>query len=100
MKIIQFFNKVFKQILVVSLLSIISCTVNAQACTSTKDYETGLKNGLKMAPPCELTNTSKLPKCVGEYNAASWSTCYGERAAANGGSYRGGYLEGKALCMN
>ena len=96
MKTIQIFNKACKQILVVLLLSIITFTVNAQVCTSTKDYETGLKNGLKMAPPCELTNTSKLQKCVGDYSPTTWSTCYGERTAANGGTYRGGYLEGKA----
>jgi hypothetical protein len=96
MKTIQIFNKACKQILVVLLLSTITFTVNAQVCTSTKDYETGLKNGLKMAPPCELTNTSKLQKCVGDYSPTTWSTCYGERTAANGGTYRGGYLEGKA----
>jgi hypothetical protein len=96
MRTIEFYYTACKQVLVISLLSIISCTVNAQVCTSTKDYETGLKNGLKMAPPCELINTSKLPKCSGEYNVASWSTCYGERTSTNGGTYRGGYFEGKA----
>lgn len=48
-----------------------------------------------MAPPCELTN-AKLPKCIGEYNVSTWSNCYGERTAPSGGTYRGGYLEGKA----
>jgi len=96
MRTIEFYYTACKPVLVISLLSIISCTVNAQVCTSTKDYETGLKNGLKMAPPCELINTSKLPKCAGEYNVASWSTCYGERTSTNGGTYRGGYFEGKA----
>ena len=55
----------------------------------------GIKNGLKMALPCELS-LPKLPNCVGEYNVTSWSNCYGERASANGGAYRGTYLEGKA----
>ena len=60
-----------------------------------KDYEMGIKNGLKMALPCELS-LPKLPNCVGEHNVTSWSNCYGERASANGGAYRGTYLEGKA----
>ena len=96
MKIIQNTHNDCKQILVVILFAITSSMVNAQTCTSTKDYETGLKSGLKAAPPCELTNTNKLPKCVGDYSPTTWSTCYGERTTANGSTYRGGYLEGKA----
>jgi len=87
-----------KSIFILSLLTLtttFSNFSNAQSCSSTRDYETGLKNGLKMAPPCELTN-AKLPKCIGEYNVSTWSNCYGERTAASGGTYRGGYLDGKA----
>jgi hypothetical protein len=82
-------------ILILLTLLTISSIVNAQSCSSTRDYETGLKNGLKMAPPCDLPS-SKLPRCNGEYNTVTWSNCYGERTTANGSTYRGGYVEGKA----
>ena len=96
MKIFQISASNSKQILLISLFAMISITVSAQICTSLKDYETGLKNGLKTAPPCELINANKLPKCAGEYSPTTWSTCYGERTTANGSTYRGWYFDGKA----
>ena len=66
-------------------------------CSSTTDYETGLKNGLRVAPPCDITNNGTYKdKCIGEYNPTTWTSCYGERTLPNGEKYRGGYLEGKA----
>jgi len=66
-------------------------------CTSNKDYEAGLVNGLKVAPPCSITNNGIYKnKCVGEYNPATWTSCYGERTLPNSEKYRGGYLDGKA----
>ena len=41
-------------------------------------------------------NSTNLAKCKGEYSVSSWTNCYGERTTADGGSYKGGYLEGKA----
>ena len=96
MKIFQISASNSKQILLISLFAMISITASAQICTSLKDYETGLKNGLKTAPPCELINANKLPKCAGEYSPTTWSTCYGERTTANGSTYRGWYFDGKA----
>ena len=96
MKIFQISASNSKQVLLILLFAMISITVSAQTCTSLKDYETGLKNGLKTAPPCELVNANKLPKCAGEYSPTTWSTCYGERTTANGSTYRGWYFEGKA----
>ena len=84
-----------KLILIFLSISIVTSTSFGQNCSSTRDYEIGLKNGLRMAPPCELMS-AKLPKCIGEYDAKSWSSCYGERIFSIGGSYRGGYLDGKA----
>lgn len=66
-------------------------------CSSTTDYETGLKNGLRVAPPCDITNNGTYKdKCVGEYKSTTWTNCFGERSLPNGEKYRGGYLEGKA----
>jgi hypothetical protein len=41
-------------------------------------------------------NSTNLAKCKGEYSVSTWTNCYGERKTADGGSYKGGYLEGKA----
>lgn len=68
---------------------------NSEPCSSARDYDIGLKNGLRMAPPCDIT-TSKLPKCLGEYSVVTWTACYGERSIPNAGTYKGEYLEGKA----
>jgi hypothetical protein len=66
-------------------------------CTSTADYETGLKNGLRVAPPCDITKYGTYTnKCNGEYDATTWTSCFGERTLASGEKYRGGYYEGKA----
>jgi hypothetical protein len=66
-------------------------------CSSTTDYETGLKNGLRVAPPCDITNNgSYKDKCNGDYKSTTWTNCFGERTLPNGEKYRGGYLEGKA----
>ncbi len=66
-------------------------------CSSTNDYEAGLASGLKVAPPCDITNNGTYKdKCVGEYKSTTWTNCFGERILPNGEKYRGGYLEGKA----
>ena len=81
-------------------LLVVGCdnkTSSMGSCTSINDYEAGLVNGLKVAPPCDITNYGTYKdKCVGEYNSTTWTSCYGERTLPNGEKYRGGYFEGKA----
>jgi len=67
----------------------------AVVCSSMQDYELGLKNSLRTAPPCDVVKT-ELKQCVGEYSKESWTNCLGERKMPDGSHYIGGYLEGKA----
>jgi hypothetical protein len=81
-------------------LLVVGCdnkTYDMGSCTFIESYDAGLAKGLKMAPPCDITNYGTYrDKCVGEYNSTTWTSCYGERTLPNGEKYRGGYLEGKA----
>ena len=81
-------------------LLVVGCdnkTYDMGSCTFIDSYDAGLAKGLKMAPPCDITNYGTYKdKCVGEYNSTTWTSCYGERTLPNGDKYRGGYLEGKA----
>lgn len=38
---------------------------------------------------------SKLPSCVGSYNAKTWTNCYGTRTYSNGDTYVGEWKDGK-----
>jgi len=67
----------------------------AVVCSSMQDYELGLKNGLRTAPPCDIVKT-ELKQCVGQYSKESWTNCLGERNMPDGAHYIGGYLAGKA----
>lgn len=78
-------------------VSSIELNDNKDSCTTTADYETGLKNSLRVAPPCDITKYGTYAdKCVGEYSSTTWTSCYGERTLSSGEIYRGGYYEGKA----
>jgi len=69
--------------------------LNPQTCASITDYEAELKNGSSVSTPCEIIS-SNLPRCLGEYSVSTWSNCYGERVTPKGGTYKGGYRDGKA----
>ena len=69
--------------------------LNPQTCASITDYEAELKNGSSVSTPCEIIS-SNLPRCLGEHSVSTWSNCYGERVTPKGGTYKGGYRDGKA----